>query len=51
MYPSAYRIVRAGICTHGDLAEMSLDDVDLWNLWLDAEEEAQLIAFEKARSR
>jgi hypothetical protein len=50
-YPSGYRIVRAGVCTAGELAEMTLDDVDLWNLWIDAEDEAQLIAREKARSK
>jgi hypothetical protein len=44
MYPSGYRIVRAGICSHGELEAMSLDDVDLWNLWLDAEDEAAFIA-------
>jgi hypothetical protein len=36
--------VQAGVGSHPEIEQMSLDDVDLWHLYLDAIDEAELIA-------
>lgn len=33
----------AGIASPAEIDDMSLDDVDLWHLYLDALEEAQIV--------
>ena len=49
-FPSHWRLVREGIATITEIENiMSLDDVDLWHLYLDAIEEAQDRANDKAR--
>jgi len=43
--------VRAGWIKQSDIPHMTLDQVDLGNLYLDALEEAELIAEEQAEER
>lgn len=43
--PNGMRLVREGIATITELERvMSIDDVDLWNLYLDAVDEAMIQA-------
>jgi len=39
--------VQAGVGSHLEIEQMSLDDVDLWHLYLDAVDEAELVAREQ----
>lgn len=46
---NTFRIVRAGLISPADIAHMTLDDVDLWHLYLDAVEEAEILRDDRGR--
>lgn len=43
--------MQAGVGSFPEIEQMSLDDVDLWHLYLDACDEAELVAREEGEER